>query len=132
MRRRTLALFLVICTLACGPLPAAETRPVTIEIVDQAGTPLPARVYVQSLDDRSWHYVRPAGDEGTAFRYEKQNWNNRDAVEYHTTVSAGPCIADLPDGRYRLTVERGKEYFPEVREIEVAGEPLSCRCRCGG
>ncbi|MEW4528681.1 CehA/McbA family metallohydrolase [Maioricimonas sp. JC845] len=124
MRRRTLALFLVCCTLVCRPLPAAEPQPVTIEIVDRAGAPLPARVYVQSLDDRSWHYVRPAGDEGTAFRYEKQNWNNRDAVEYHTTVSAGPCIADLPDGRYWLTVERGKEYFPEVREIEVAGEPV--------
>ncbi|MFG0336010.1 MAG: CehA/McbA family metallohydrolase [Maioricimonas sp. JB049] len=127
MRLLTIATCLSVCFLASPAVPAANPHPVTIEIVDETGKPLPARVYVQSLDDASWHYVRPAGEEGTAVRYEKQNWINRESVEYHTTVSADPCVTDLPDGHYRLTVERGKEYFPVAREFEVAGKPLVLR-----
>jgi hypothetical protein len=37
----------------------------------------------------------------------------------HTTVSAHPFIMDLPEGTYRITVERGKEYRPMTYTVVV-------------
>lgn len=120
---------MVRCTMCCcallgllivrsGGLAAAELR---LTIRDQAtNQPLPARVYLQGTDG-TWHFLRSTAANGTAVRYEKQNWNNKQAVEFHTTVSAHPSVADLVDGTYTLTVERGKEFFPETREIVIAG-----------
>jgi hypothetical protein len=42
----------------------------------------------------------------------------------HTTLSAHPFAVSLRPGRYVITVERGKEYHPERREITVGNEPL--------
>ena len=93
-------------------------------IRDQAtGQLVPARVYLQG-SDQAWHFVRSADASGTAVRYEKQNWNNKRSVEFHTTVSAHPCQADLPSGQYTLTVERGKEYFPVTRTVDVGEAPV--------
>lgn len=84
---------------------------------------LPARVYIQGADGR-WYFPESASPEGSAIRYEKQNWINADSVEFHTTLSAHPFEIDLSPGRYTVTVERGKEYVPLVKEIEVSDETL--------
>src|ERR1043166_9592474 len=37
----------------------------------------------------------------------------------HTTLSAHPFRVELLPGRYTFTIERGKEFFPETREVIV-------------
>lgn len=85
--------------------------------------PLEARVYL--VDDAGQPYwVNSAAAEGRAIRYDKTNWINARSQEKHTSVSAHPFQAEVPAGRYRLTVERGQEYFPETVEVDVrAGAP---------
>jgi hypothetical protein len=41
------------------------------------------------------------------------------AVERHTTVSAHPFRIDLKPGRYKIQIERGKEYLPMSATIEM-------------
>ena len=77
---------------------------------------LPARIYIRNAQG-SWFFPESKG--GTAIRYEKRNFNNLLSSENHTTLSAHPWQAELPPGRYTITVERGKEWFPLIREIEV-------------
>lgn len=101
----------------------AETT-VQCEVTDEAtGQPVPSRVYVQ--DERgAWHFPNPGWLHGSAIRYQKRNWLNTNAVEMHTTLSAQPFSIELLPGRYTFTIERGKEYFAERREVTVAQEPL--------
>jgi len=47
----------------------------------------------------------------------------------HVTLSAHPFVVQLPPGRYTLTVERGKEYHPERREVTVGDEPVELTVR---
>lgn len=102
-------------------LPAVEFR---AEVVDEAGgKPLAARVYLQGADDK-WHFAESISPDRKSVRYEKISFANAKSVEMHTSVPAGEFRADLPPGRYHLTVERGKEYFPLEREITV-GAPVS-------
>jgi len=113
--------------LAVTPAPGALAVEFKGVVVDhKTGRPLPARIYIRSTEG-AWHFVRSASPDGSAVRYEKQNWVNKDAVEMHTTLSAHPFLADLPPGTYTLTVERGKEYFPLVREVTIQSDPLAIR-----
>jgi hypothetical protein len=101
---------------------AADPQRVRLTTVDVAtGAPLPARVYVHGADG-AWHFVTSDAPDGTAVRYQKQRFDT--SIEMHTTVSAHPCVVDLPPGDYTLTVERGPEYFSESRPIQVADAPL--------
>jgi hypothetical protein len=89
------------------------------EIVDSAdGKPLPVRLYIRGSDG-TWHFPKSASSQGSAIRYERRNWINTNVVEMHTTLSAHPFRIELLPGRYTFTVEHGKEYFPEVREVIV-------------
>ncbi len=91
-------------------------------ILDADGkTPMPARIYIRNADG-AWFF--PESEGGTAVRYEKRNFNNPLSSENHTTLSAQPWTAELPPGRYTLTIERGKEWKPLTREIEVGREML--------
>jgi hypothetical protein len=96
----------------------------TGQVLD-AGTqrPIPSRVYIQS-EVGQWFFPESASPQGSAVRYEKRNWVNTNAVEYHTTLSAHPFRIELPPGTYTVTVERGKEYRPLARRIEVGAEPI--------
>jgi len=49
---------------------------------------------------------------------------NTNAVEMHVTLSAHSFRVELPVGGYILTVERGTEYRPLVRRLEVGTEPV--------
>jgi peptidoglycan/xylan/chitin deacetylase (PgdA/CDA1 family) len=82
------------------------------------GKPLPARLYIEGPGG-TWHFPK-AGAGGTAVRYERRNGANPAAIEMHTTLSAHPFRIELPRGRHVFAVERGKEWFPVRRELEVA------------
>jgi len=110
------------------PLPArADTVTVTGKVLDaDTGAPVACRVYVHGKDGR-WHFARSAGADGSAVIYRKQNRNNKESVEMHTTLSAHGFAVDLPPGEYEITVERGKEYFPVTKTVTVRPEPIELR-----
>ena len=94
-----------------SPAHAAELRG---EIVDAAnGKLLPARLYIEG-EDGVWRFASSVG--GTAIRYDVARFE--ECVERHVTLSAHPFRAELPSGTYKITVERGKEYFPEIRKVK--------------
>src|SRR5437660_4001702 len=89
------------------------------EIVDaENGKPLASRVYIRGMDG-AWHFPKTAFARGSTVRYERRSGFNTNAVEMHTTLSAHPFRAELLPGRYTFTVEHGKEFFPETREVMV-------------
>lgn len=98
----------------------AADHHLTVKVVDaDSGQPIPCRVYLHGSNGQPY-YFSSTSDEGTAFRYQKQNWINKQSTEYHTTVSAHPCTTTVPAGNYTLIVERGKSYFPHRQQIEVS------------
>lgn len=109
-----------------GKLTAARrTVTVTGQVMDAATRqPLESRLYLQKADG-VWLFPASADPAGSAVRYEKQNWLNRQAIERHTTLSAHPWRAELEPGRYTVVVERGKEYRTLVREFTVGAEPVT-------
>lgn len=89
------------------------------EIVDAAGgKALPARLYLRGADG-GWHFPKSTATSGSAIRYERRSGFNRASIEMHTTLSAHPFRVELLPGRYTFTIERGKEFFPETREVVV-------------
>src|SRR5262245_59591056 len=120
------------CALTCAALwtgfnsaligQDAELTLVRCRVVDATtGGTMPARVYVQA-ESGGWNFVNSAG--GTSVRYNKSRADNSRSVEIHTTVSAHPFAVELKPGKYTFTVERGKEYHSETREVTVGNEPL--------
>ncbi len=92
----------------------------TISVIDSATRqPIASRVYIENTITGSRHFVR-AHSPLDGVIYQKKNWANEKSIEHHTSVPAAPFIAEnLPAGSYLLTIERGKEYFPETRRIEL-------------
>lgn len=120
-----LTAILPLAALVLAPAESAQPKKVRVrgEIVDAAaGTPLPARIYIHGADG-TWHFAD--SDGGTAVTYKKQR--DQRSVEMHTTLSAHRFIVALPAGKYTVTVERGKEYLPLVRDIEVQNAPLDLK-----
>jgi hypothetical protein len=99
------------------------------EVLDaDSGRPVPCRVSIRSADG-TWYFPESESPRGSAVPYRKTASGNPASVEMHTTLSADPFIARLPEGRYGLTVERGKEYHPERREVIVGTEPVRLTVR---
>lgn len=97
------------------------------EIKDAAtGKPVGARIYIRGADGK-WYFPKSIAREGSAIRYERRSGFNTNAIEMHTTLSAHPFHLELPTGRYTFSIERGKEFFPESREVTVGGEPLKLK-----
>ncbi|HRI16849.1 MAG TPA: CehA/McbA family metallohydrolase [Verrucomicrobiota bacterium] len=123
---RDLAQYAGTETVPADPLAIIEARKtehseilVDGEIVDEAnGKLLPARLYIRGADG-VWYFPKSASAVGSAIRYQRRSGFNTNAVEQHTTLSAHPFRVELPQGRYTLTVERGKEWFPVSREVTV-------------
>lgn len=106
-----------------------EEKVIYGQVVDeQTGSPIAARVYVQSESGR-WHFAEAADSKGQAIRYEKQNWINPRSNEYHTSVSAHRFSLRLAPGKYTVTVERGKEYFPSIQQITVGDQTSELEIR---
>ena len=111
---------LALCWQLLLPVMSVADVQLTLSIQDaDTGKPIPARVYLESSSGEAFYFTSKDSG-GTAIRYEKQNWVNKDSTEYHTTVSAHPCVVSIPAGEYRLTVERGKEYVPHVEELTIS------------
>ena len=90
---------------------------------DTSGKPLPGRLYIQGPDG-TWHFPKSAFALGSAFRYERRNSINTNALEMHTTLSAHSFRVELVPGRYTFSVEHGKEFFPETRDVIIErGQP---------
>ena len=90
------------------------------EIIDAATRQiLPARISIRGADG-TWHFPKSASLSGSAVRYERKSGFNAKSVEMHTTLSAHRFRVELPPGRYTFAIERGKEFIPETREIEVS------------
>ena len=84
-------------------------------VVDaQTGEQIGARIYLES-EEGKWVTFGNIGG-GPAIVHEVRRGNS---VEVHTTLSGDFVRADLPDGNYRVTVERGKEYIPQEFQISV-------------
>ena len=98
---------------------SAHSASLVGRIVDKkSGRPLAARVYIESAAGE-WFFVQSAASQGSTVPYDKTNWIRKESFEKHTTVSAHPFRADLPPGKYTITVERGKEYFTETKPFSL-------------
>lgn len=105
---------------------------VNVRVVDaDSGQPIAARLYLTSESNQPYYFTvsdNGESDNGaSAVKYEKQNWLDKDSLEYHTTVSAHSCYAVVPPGRYKLLVERGKTYRPASQAFEVADSDVQLR-----
>ena len=119
--------FLLMVLIACeagGPTPTrgVETS-VHVEVVDaEGGWPIPCRISIRG-EDGVWHFPEATSDQGSAVPYRKQAIGRPDIVEMHTTLSAHPFVVRMPEGRYTLTAEHGKEYHPERVQFSVGDKP---------
>lgn len=113
---------LLASTLLVSTLSAAEFRGTVLDA--DSGKPVASRVYLQSSDGE-WLFVKSAAKDGSALAYREQWVPMADSVEKHTTVSAHPFRIELKPGKYTLTVERGKEYFPHSESIAIGDKDVS-------
>jgi hypothetical protein len=104
--------------------PAGDGAVLRGEVVDaDTGRPIPCRISIRGADG-SWFFPASESPQGSAVPYQKKAIGHPAIVEMHTTLSAGPFVVRLPAGHYVVTAERGKEYHPERRDVEVtAGAP---------
>ncbi len=92
----------------------------------QSGQPLACRLSIRDQNG-AWYFPDSDSTNGTALPYQVRNSINTNAVEMHTTLSGDPFEVELPPGRYTFTAERGKEYFPETREVVVGEQALDLK-----
>lgn len=106
------------------PPPLAAEEPLlrlTGKIMEK-GKPVAARVYLQG-DSGRWLFPKSIASDDSAISFQRE-YAATHSVEMHTTLSAHPFTIDLPRGKYTLTVERGKEYLPLVKQFKLDKEPL--------
>lgn len=88
----------------------------TGRVVDAVtGAPVASRVYLEDEEGTPF-FVQTTGTVGAAVTYYARRGVSQ---EVHTSLSAHPFVVDLADGAYRLTIERGKEYRPLVRDFVI-------------
>lgn len=115
---------LLACSAFSGLAPGAVAGYLTLRVEDaDSGNPLAARIYLSDSEDRRWYFMESADGDGTAVRYDRTNWLRDDAFEKYTSVSGGTSrsAVSLPDGLYRVRVEKGREWRPEERIISMTG-----------
>src|SRR6056300_1193488 len=97
---------LLVLLLTTG-LTAGESRLVLDVRDEKTLEPIESRIYLRGIDGTDY-YFETLSASGSAVKYQKQNWINKQSIENHTTDSAHSCYCELPSGRYELLVERGK------------------------
>src|SRR5262245_42408114 len=118
---RPLLLLCALATVARADEP--RKAPFRGEVIDaETGKPVAARVYIQGSDG-SWHFVRSSERGGSSVTYNKRRPEFK-SFEVHTTLSAHPFTAELPPGKYTVTIERGKEFHPLVRDVTLSADPV--------
>ncbi|NND99953.1 MAG: CehA/McbA family metallohydrolase [Pirellulaceae bacterium] len=115
--------FSLLCVCGIPAISQAEFN-VRVVVTDaDTNEMLPARLYLNDAGGKPY-FFESVSESGTAVRYEKQNWINKESTEYHTTISADPCTVSLPPGNYTLGVYRGKEYHPHQQTFDVVDQDL--------
>ncbi len=106
------------------PAPLAPEEPLVrlTGKVSENGKAVAARVYLQG-DSGRWFFPKSVAADGSSLRFQRER-PDTGSVEMHTTLSADPFTIDLPHGKYTLTIERGKEYLPLVKQFTLDQEPL--------
>lgn len=117
-RTLRLTVFAVLLAFASSSARGVELQG---EILDAAtGKPLAARIYLQG-EDGTFHFAKSTVKEGSAVEYNKA----RDkSIERHTALSAHPFVTELPAGKYKFTVERGKEYLSHEQALEFGDKSV--------
>lgn len=115
---------LFMCVIQTSPLPGAG---LVVRVVDSdTGDLLSARVYVErvgSVGDSARHiFLEPLTDDGFVVRYDKVNWLNENSFERYVSIPAEGGRAEISEGTYRVSVEKGKEYLPAERVVELRGD----------
>ena len=105
----------------------ADAALITGEIVDAAnGEHVAARLYIQNTAGE-WFFANSSETNGMAVSYARTNRMNPASVECHTTLSAHPFHVELPPGSYTLSVERGKEFHPLSKIVELGTTPVDLK-----
>jgi len=110
---------LIAAVVVCATSAAAgeASFPLRGQVIDaDTGRSLEARVYVTS-DDGQAYLVKSAAQDGSAIPYDVRR--APESFEKHTTISAHPFVVQLPPGKYSVLIERGKEYLPASRPLEI-------------
>jgi len=107
--------------------PCLQAVTITGEIVDaKTDLLIPARLYIEEKDGTGF-FAESASPDGRAVIYDIKFSKNLNIKEQHTSLSAHPFKVELDPGSYTFTVERGKEYLPLVKQIEVGADPMSIK-----
>ena len=85
----------------------------TIEVRDDAGRPVPARVGVVAADGRA--YAPPDAWMHADDGFDRERMRQ----EVHYFHCAPPCSLELPAGTASVSVARGLEYLPWQREVRI-------------
>ena len=106
----------------------AADHKLTVSVVDaDSGQPIPCRVYLHSADGDP-HFFECLSDEGTAFRYEKQNWINQ-AVD---RISHDRFGASLYDDGACGDLHADRRTWKELFSAPTANRGFGRRCGCFG
>jgi hypothetical protein len=81
-----------------------------------SGKPLPCRLSIRAADG-TFYLAKSAAPDGSAVEYRKQA--SKESLESHVTLSAHPFTVTLPPGPCVIRVQRGKEYLPQTRKVDV-------------
>lgn len=101
------------------------------EVVDaDTGQPIACRISIRGRDG-TYFFAKSASPDGSAFKYQKRVSGRKESAENHVTLSAHPFTVALTPGTYTVTVQRGKEYLPEMRPVEVgeSGASIAVKLR---
>ena len=85
----------------------------TIEVRDDAGRPVPARVGVVAADGRA--YAPPDAWMHADDGFDRERMRQ----EVHYFHCAPPCSLELPAGTASVSVTRGLEYLPWQRDVRI-------------
>ena len=95
------------------------------EVIDaETGRLVASRVYIQD-ENGQWFFPKSEAAAGSAVPYRNQRSDRPKSAEMHTTLSPHPFVVAVPPGRYKITVERGKEYLPQSRQVTVDSKPAN-------
>ena len=111
-------LFHTVLTAAFLIQMAADTvaDSVTGAVRDRSGELIACRLYILNTDTGEWHYATSRG--GNAVTCNKQS-RNPGSFEKHTALTAHEFQCELSPGRYLFRAERGKQYLPAEKTVDV-------------
>lgn len=109
---------------AVSPAWAAGSMLIGHVVDESTGEPLPARVYITGPDGNP--YLPPPHKGESVAHYDV----TRIVREVYAAIGAHPFRVEVPAGKTTVTVERGKEYAPVTREIDIGdGQTIEARFR---